>query len=97
MSIWFAETTLVGMALAAIAVIVGNRPGLRPGAWHALWLVVLIKLVTPPVVSWPWSPRLLPSSIGAAVASRGGPGAASVEMFPDLRFRRHFDFAVLGF
>ena len=39
----------------------------------------MIKLVTPPVVSWPWSPRLLLSSFVGAAASPGGPGAGSVD------------------
>lgn len=46
-------------ATAALAVLVGIACRLgrfRPAVCHALWLVVLIKLLTPPVVSWPWSP-----------------------------------------
>src|SRR5262249_3092294 len=27
---------------------------LRPAVRHALWLIVLIKLMTPPLVHWPW-------------------------------------------
>ena len=37
------------------------RPG--PVARHALWLIVLIKFLTPPVVEWPWA---LPDPMGLA-------------------------------
>ena len=59
---WSAETILVGSALAAVAAL-ACRPGRRglalgPAARHALWLVVLIKLMAPPIVHWPWSVRV---------------------------------------
>ncbi len=54
---WFAETTLVASALAALAALLSKVRRLSPGpaARHALWLMVMIKLVTPPLVHWPWS------------------------------------------
>ena len=52
---WFAETTLVAAGLALVAVIVSRLRSVGPTARHALWLVVMIKLVTPPVFSWPWA------------------------------------------
>ena len=52
---WFAETTLVASGLAAVAALVGRVRSIGPAARHALWLVVLIKLMTPPLVSWPWA------------------------------------------
>jgi len=57
---WFAETTLVASALAAVAALVARSQRLAPGpaARHALWLMVLLKLVTPPLVHWPWSVTL---------------------------------------
>jgi beta-lactamase regulating signal transducer with metallopeptidase domain len=51
---WFVETTLVATCLAAVAAVAGRLWSLRPTIRHALWLVVLIKLATPPVVHWPW-------------------------------------------
>jgi len=53
MLVWFAETTLVAMILAGSAVLAGRWLRIGPVARHALWLVVLVKLVAPPVVSWP--------------------------------------------
>jgi beta-lactamase regulating signal transducer with metallopeptidase domain len=62
---WFVETTLVGSALATLAVLAARVPRLAPSpaARHALWLIVLIKMVTPPLVHWPWS---VPSPITMA-------------------------------
>ena len=55
MLVWITETTLIALVLALVAVLAGRGLRLGPGARHALWLVVMIKLVTPPVLSWPWA------------------------------------------
>jgi beta-lactamase regulating signal transducer with metallopeptidase domain len=52
---WFAETTLVASGLAVVAILAGRLRSIGPTARHALWLVVLIKMMTPPLVSWPWA------------------------------------------
>jgi bla regulator protein BlaR1 len=52
---WFTETTLVTAALALIAIIASQLRSVGPTTRHALWLVVMIKLVTPPLLSWPWA------------------------------------------
>lgn len=54
---WIAETTLVAAALAIVALLTGRVRSIGPTVRHMLWLVVLIKLLTPPVVSWPWATR----------------------------------------
>jgi beta-lactamase regulating signal transducer with metallopeptidase domain len=56
---WSAQTTVIAMVLAAIAILASRSARLGPAARHVLWLVVLIKLLTPPVVNWPWSPPAL--------------------------------------
>ncbi len=55
---WFAETTLVAAALAAVAALVGRARPIGPTARHILWLAVLVKLLTPPLVTWPWASAL---------------------------------------
>ncbi len=55
MLIWFAETTIVAAILALVAVALGKQRRIAPSLRHALWLVVLIKFLTPPLVSWPWA------------------------------------------
>ncbi len=52
---WFAETTLVATILACAAALFGRLPRMGPSGRHVLWLVVLIKLVTPPMIKAPWT------------------------------------------
>lgn len=56
---------VVASALAVLALAAG-RWGKRPALTHALWLLVLLKLVTPPVIDLPV--RLLPAETVAAPA-----------------------------
>jgi beta-lactamase regulating signal transducer with metallopeptidase domain len=51
---WIVLNTLTAAALASGLLVLGRCVRLRPATRHALWLVVLLKLVTPPVVYWPW-------------------------------------------
>jgi beta-lactamase regulating signal transducer with metallopeptidase domain len=55
---WFAETTIVAGVLATVAIAACRLKRLSPSIRHALWLVVLIKLMTPPLVAWPWAARV---------------------------------------
>ena len=55
MLMWFAETTLVTGILALLALAISRQRSIPPSVRHALWLVVLIKFATPPLVSWPWA------------------------------------------
>jgi beta-lactamase regulating signal transducer with metallopeptidase domain len=81
--VWFAETTVVAIVLAAMVLLCGRWLRLGPVATHALWLVVLVKLVTPPIVSWPWSSRLmLPAAEVAALPSGPDLVFAEVRRFP---------------
>ena len=52
---WFIETTLVASGLAVVAAVASRFRSIGPTARHLLWLVVLLKLVTPPLLSWPWA------------------------------------------
>ena len=58
---WFAETTLVAVILAATAALCGRLCTISSTTRHLLWLVVLIKLITPPIIQSPWS---LPLPVG---------------------------------
>jgi beta-lactamase regulating signal transducer with metallopeptidase domain len=51
---WTIQNSLV-IAVLALAVMVICRLGrLRPAIEHALWLVLFLKFLLPPVVAWPW-------------------------------------------
>lgn len=54
---WIAETTVVTAGIALVALLASRLLANNPTIRHALWLVVLIKLITPPLVSWPWAAR----------------------------------------
>jgi beta-lactamase regulating signal transducer with metallopeptidase domain len=82
------SNALVATALAALAALASRR--CRPAVAHGLWLLVLLKLVTPPLlpVALPWpsgvdppSERISPAALAPAVpapAPAGPPPPASV-------------------
>lgn len=49
-----AQTLLIAGLLSAVVLVVGPLLRLSPAVRFGLWLVVLIKLLTPPLVEWPW-------------------------------------------
>ncbi len=64
---WCAETTLVAAGLAVLALGAGRWFRLAPEARHALWLVVLVKFLVPPVIAWPWAASDRPSSVAPMI------------------------------
>jgi hypothetical protein len=54
---WALENTLIAAALTAVVLVVRRSRRVSPAFEHALWLIVVVKLLTPPIVSWPWSVR----------------------------------------
>lgn len=53
---WWILQHLVIVTALALAVYVSSRAfRLSPAVRHALWVVVLIKLMMPPVIVWPWA------------------------------------------
>ncbi|MCC6697510.1 MAG: M56 family metallopeptidase [Candidatus Hydrogenedentes bacterium] len=57
---WLLVQHLTVCAVLAGLVAVACRAGrLRPAIAHVLWLMVLVRLVVPPVIAWPWSPASL--------------------------------------
>ena len=65
MAWWLFQNAVVTAALA-VAVLALCRIGrIGPVARHALWVIVLVKFVTPPVIVWPW-PAPDPFGLGSA-------------------------------
>src|SRR4051794_31916544 len=58
------SNVLVAALLAVPASLAGLR-GTRPALTHALWLLVLLKLVTPPLVTieLPWTPAFATTAV----------------------------------
>src|SRR6266852_2335013 len=49
------QNTVVAAVLAGFVALACGLARPRPAVRHALWLVVLIKLLTPPLIAWPWT------------------------------------------
>lgn len=84
---WLMHTALTNAAmvvlLAALALVVGRRVR-RPALTHALWLLVLIRFVTPPLVAVPVPSEWLPESLtGFARTYLVGADSDEVELQPD--------------
>jgi len=68
--LWWLAQNAVLAGLLATAVALACRIGrFRPAVRHALWLVVLLKLVTPPVFAWPGVTVVLGAESEALVES----------------------------
>jgi beta-lactamase regulating signal transducer with metallopeptidase domain len=85
MAWWFFQNAVVTAILACGVLVMCGFVRIGPVARHALWVLVLVKFVTPPIVAWPWP---APDPLGLApvdVASQQesdvvpGPFMASVE------------------
>jgi beta-lactamase regulating signal transducer with metallopeptidase domain len=77
---WFAETSLVAGLLAALAAGFSRLRPIAPTTRHLLWLAVLIKFLTPPIVSSPWAfarpEAIMPAAEPAAVTPLAPPAHA---------------------
>src|SRR5947209_18391534 len=51
---WLVQNALTTCVLAGLVDILCRVGRFRPCVCHVLWLVVLVKLLTPPLVQWPW-------------------------------------------
>jgi beta-lactamase regulating signal transducer with metallopeptidase domain len=52
---WLGQNTITVAILIPLVAATCRLCRRRPAVQHALWLIVLLKLVTPPIVSWPWT------------------------------------------
>src|SRR5262245_56580939 len=50
---WLAQNAILAGILAVLVAVVCRVGRFRPAVRHALWLIVLLKLVTPPLLAWP--------------------------------------------
>ena len=53
---WIIETAITAGGIAAVALMATRSRRLSPAARHALWLLALIRLATPPLFHLPFSP-----------------------------------------
>src|SRR5262245_55379679 len=52
---WLLQSTIALAILIPIAATLCLLFRYRPAVQHTLWLIVLLKCVTPTVVAWPWT------------------------------------------
>ncbi len=77
---WLLENGIVTAVLAALVWALCRWGRIGPVWRHALWMVVLLKLLMPPVVSWPWAVR---EPLAATVAADGR-GRGTMELLRSL-------------
>ncbi len=54
MLLWLIENAVAAALLAGGVALLCRARRFRPAVCHALWLLVLLKLLTPPLLRWPW-------------------------------------------
>ncbi len=60
MTAWLIQHTIVACVLVIIVTVISRCRLCSPAFRHVLWLAVLVKLMMPPLVTWPWTvPSLL--------------------------------------
>jgi len=67
--LWLGANALVVAALVPVVWLLCRLLRSRPAAQHLLWFLLLLKLVAPPVLDWPWSVDLSVSSLTAEAQS----------------------------
>ena len=84
MAWWIFQSLVTTAALAALVAIVCRFGRVGPVARHALWVLVLVKFVMPPLVVWPWAApdplriaRYESGEVGRKLAADVGPLAGT--------------------
>ena len=82
--LWLQENALMAAAMAGVVALICRVTRCRPAIEHALWLLVLVKLLVPPVVSWPTEWRETMSDAVAFVSVTRAPVAPPDDLPEDL-------------
>ena len=77
-----ALSNAVAAAMLALVALATQRFARQPILTHALWLLVLLRLVSPPVLTSPWAPLPALTTALPAVQASALPAAAAVDMAP---------------
>jgi beta-lactamase regulating signal transducer with metallopeptidase domain len=79
MAWWFFQNAVVTAILALGVLVMCRFVRIGPVARHALWVLVLVKFVTPPIVEWPWA---APDPLGLAPVEIALPAESAVASVP---------------
>jgi uncharacterized protein (TIGR03067 family) len=81
---WLAQNTITAAVMIPLVVLACQLFRRRPAVQHALWVVVLLKFLTPPLVSWPCSVEQMRDAIWSLPASDPKVNAAASRQPPNL-------------
>ncbi len=56
MATWFMQHLIITSLLAVAVALFCRAFRARPALCYALWLLVMLRLLVPPVIAWPWNP-----------------------------------------
>ncbi|QVL29860.1 hypothetical protein KIH39_13370 [Telmatocola sphagniphila] len=65
---WLLANTLVVLPFVLLLLLAQKFISARPGVWNILWVLVLVRLVLPPVVEWPWQLKFFQEPEKMAIA-----------------------------
>ena len=75
---WLIVHTVTTAALAGVVLTASRWFRLGPAARHLLWLVVVVKFLTPPVVYWPWALPIFSPAPAVALPTTTAPAAPAI-------------------
>jgi beta-lactamase regulating signal transducer with metallopeptidase domain len=81
---WLVLHTGALLVLIGIVLALGRGLRLGPAARHALWLVVLVKFLAPPLIYWPWALPAPAATTAPAIPLAAPPPPAGPDA-PELR------------
>jgi hypothetical protein len=67
---WLGQNAITVSLLVPFVLLACRRFRNRPAVQHRLWVVVLLKFLTPPLVTWPWTVEELREVIGGLAGTR---------------------------
>jgi beta-lactamase regulating signal transducer with metallopeptidase domain len=83
MAWWFFQNAVVTAILACGVLVMCRFVRIGPVARHALWVLVLVKFVTPPIVQWPWAAPDPLGLVPVEVAASPAPEVAAAPLVID--------------
>lgn len=81
---WLAQNTIIVALLVPPVLLACWMLRHRPAVQHLLWVVVLLKLVTPPLVVWPWSVAELRGTVSDARLHEPSAEVALAQASPEV-------------
>ncbi len=81
---WLIQNSIVAAVLIPLVWLVCRFFRDRPALQHALWLLILLKLVTPPLVTWPWSMEELGTTIRSMAPASSPFAQSSLQTGPQI-------------